>query len=74
MYFSVLDTLYFFYSMYVLFIALAQLSISGHSYWYFLYQNPVLYEFSIIGFTSLASVFAIPFVRNFLSTKQKLPF
>ncbi|WP_439488867.1 7TM diverse intracellular signaling domain-containing protein [Algoriphagus sp.] len=74
LYFSVLDTLYLFYSMYVLFIALAQLSISGHSYWYFLYQNPVLYEFSIIGFTTLASVFAIPFVRNFLSTKQKLPF
>ncbi|MCE7054860.1 ATP-binding protein [Algoriphagus sp. AGSA1] len=74
LYFSVLDTLYLFYSLYVLFIALAQLSISGHSYWYFLYQNPVLYEFSIIGFTTLASVFAIPFVRNFLSTKQKLPF
>ncbi|WP_192346377.1 7TM diverse intracellular signaling domain-containing protein [Algoriphagus sp. Y33] len=74
LYFSVLDVLYLFYSMYVLFIALAQLSLSGHSYWYFLYQNPLLYEISIIGFTSIASVFAIPFVRNFLSTKERLPF
>ncbi|MDR7129301.1 signal transduction histidine kinase [Algoriphagus sp. 4150] len=74
LYFSVLDVLYLYYSMYVLFIALAQLSLSGHSYWYFLYQNPLLYEISIIGFTSIASVFAIPFVRNFLSTKERLPF
>ena len=74
LYFSILDKLYLSYSLYVLFIALAQLSISGHSYWYFLYQNPLLYELSIIGFTSLASVCAIPFVRNFLITKERLPF
>jgi hypothetical protein len=42
LYFSGLDVLYLAYSMYVLFIALAQLSISGHSYSYFLYQNPKL--------------------------------
>jgi signal transduction histidine kinase len=74
LYFSVLDVLYLYYSMYVLFIALAQVSLSGHSYWYFLYQNPLLYEISIIGFTSIASVFAIPFVRSFLSTPERLPF
>jgi signal transduction histidine kinase len=73
LYFSVLDIIYLYYSMYVLFIALAQLSISGHSYLYFLYQNPLLYEISIVGFTSIASVFAIPFVRSFLNTQQRLP-
>ena len=74
LYFSVRDASYLYYSMYVLFIALAQLSLSGHSYWYFLYQNALLYEISIIGFTSMASVFAIPFVRSFLSTPERLPF
>jgi len=73
LYFSVLDDLYLYYSIYVLFIALAQLSISGHTYWYFLYQNPLLYEISIVGFTSIASVFAIPFVRLFLNTKEQVP-
>lgn len=73
LYFSVLDDLYLYYSIYVLFIALAQLSISGHTYWYFLYQNPLLYEISIVGFTSIAGVFAIPFVRLFLNTKKQVP-
>ena len=74
LYFSVLDVLYLSYSMYVLFIALAQLSISGHSYWYFLYQNPKLYELSLIGFSSLAGILGLSFVRQFLHTRERLPF
>src|SRR5690606_7894484 len=73
LYFSVLDVLYLSYSMYVLFIAMAQLSISGHTYWYFLNQNPKLYELSIIGFTSLAGLLGLSFVRQFLHTKERLP-
>lgn len=73
LYFSVRDVLYLYYSMYVLFIALAQLSISGHSYWYFLYQNPRIYELSIIGFSSLAGMLGLTFVRLFLHTKERLP-
>ncbi|WP_223271917.1 7TM diverse intracellular signaling domain-containing protein [Algoriphagus ratkowskyi] len=73
LYFSGLDVLYLSYSMYVLFIALAQLSISGHSYYYFLYQNPKLFELSIIGFTSLAGLLGLYFVKVFLHTKERLP-
>jgi signal transduction histidine kinase len=73
LYFSGLDVLYLAYSMYVLFIALAQLSISGHSYSYFLYQNPKLYELSIIGFSSLAGLLGLTFVKVFLHTKERLP-
>jgi signal transduction histidine kinase len=73
LYFSGLDTLYLSYSMYVLFITLAQLSISGHSYSYFLYQNPKLYELSIIGFSSLAGFLGLNFVKVFLYTKERLP-
>jgi len=73
LYFSVLDVLYLSYSMYVLFIALAQLSISGHSYSYFLYENPKLYELSIIGFTSMSGLLGLYFVKVFLHTKERLP-
>tara|TARA_R110000850_G_scaffold153234_2_gene276636 strand:- start:5458 stop:7605 length:2148 start_codon:yes stop_codon:yes gene_type:complete len=73
LYFSGLDVLYLSYSMYVLFIALAQLSISGHSYSFFLYQNPKLYELSIIGFSSMAGLLGLTFVKVFLHTKETLP-
>lgn len=73
LYFSGLDRHYLSYSMYVLFITLAQLSISGHSYFYFLYQNPKLFELSIIGFSSLSGLLGLSFVKVFLQTKERLP-
>ena len=73
LYFSGLDVLYLSYSTYVLFIALAQLSISGQTYSYFLYQNPKLYELSIIGFTSISGLLGLTFVKIFLHTKERLP-
>ncbi|WP_339922890.1 7TM diverse intracellular signaling domain-containing protein [uncultured Cyclobacterium sp.] len=72
LYFAVKDRVYLFYCFYILFIGLAQLSISGHSY--FLLQKDVfLYELSIIGFTTLSSVFVIPFIQLFLRTNEYIP-
>ncbi|WP_114752421.1 7TM diverse intracellular signaling domain-containing protein [Pleomorphovibrio marinus] len=72
LFFSVKDRVYLFYCFYILFIALAQLSISGHSY-FILWENAWLYEVSIIGFTTLSSLFVIPFVQLFLKTNVYLP-
>ncbi|WP_158861066.1 7TM diverse intracellular signaling domain-containing protein [Lunatibacter salilacus] len=72
LFFSIKDKVYLFYCFYILFIALAQLSLSGYSY-FFLWQNPYLYEVSIIGFTTLSSFFVIPFFRLFLKTSQYFP-
>ena len=72
LYFAVKDRVYLFYCFYILFIALAQLSISGHSY-FLLQKNVFLYEVSIIGFTTLSSLFVIPFIQLFLKTDKYVP-
>ncbi|SHN28118.1 7TMR-DISM extracellular 2 [Cyclobacterium lianum] len=72
LYFSVKDKVYLFYCFYILFIALAQVSLSGYSY-FFLMENAFLYEVSIIGFTTLSSIFVIPFFQLFLKTKVYVP-
>lgn len=72
LFFSIKDKVYLFYCFYILFIALAQLSLSGYSY-FFLWQNPYIYEVSIIGFTTLSSFFVIPFFQLFLKTSQYVP-
>lgn len=72
LYFSVKDKVYLFYCFYILFIALAQLSLSGYSY-FFLMENAFLYEVSIIGFTALSSIFVIPFIQLFLKTDVYVP-
>ncbi|MDN3686741.1 7TM diverse intracellular signaling domain-containing protein [Cyclobacterium jeungdonense] len=72
LYFSVKDKVYLFYCFYIFFIALAQLSLSGYSY-FFLMENAFLYEISIIGFTALSSIFVIPFIQLFLKTDVYLP-
>jgi two-component system NtrC family sensor kinase len=73
LYFSVKDELYFYYCFYIFFIGLAQLSLSGHSYYFFLGENAYLYELSIVAFTAFSSVFVIPFIRLFLKTAEYLP-
>lgn len=73
LYFSVRDKLYLSYSMYILFIALAQLSLSGHSYFFFLYSKPMLFEISIVVFSVIAGGIGVSFVRVFLKTKERVP-
>nr|MBI1229831.1 GHKL domain-containing protein [Cytophagales bacterium] len=72
LFFSIKDEVYLYYCFYILFIAFAQLSLSGYSY-PFLGQNPFIYEVSIIGFTTLSSIFVIPFFRLFLKTSEYVP-
>lgn len=73
LYLSIKDRVYFYYCFYICFICLAQLSLSGHSYHFFLNKNAYLYEISIIGFNSLSSIFVIPFIKVFLKTDFYLP-
>jgi len=73
LYFLLRDHIYFIYSSYIFFIALAQLSLLGYSYYYFLAQNPRLYELSIIGFSAISGVVGITFMRMFLKTRKFTP-
>ncbi|WP_154855782.1 7TM diverse intracellular signaling domain-containing protein [Cyclobacterium xiamenense] len=72
LYFSVKDKVYLYYCFYILFIAMAQLSLSGYSY-FFLFEDAFLYEISIIGFTTVSSIFVIPFIQLFLKTDVYVP-
>ncbi len=73
LFFMIKDKVYFFYCFYILFIGLAQLSLSGHSFYFFLDKNVKLYELSIVGFTAMSSIFVVPFIQLFLKTKEYLP-
>ncbi|MCC5938998.1 MAG: sensor histidine kinase [Lunatimonas sp.] len=72
LFFSILDKVYLFYCFYILFIGLAQLSLSGYSF-FILGHNAYLYEVSMVGFTALSSIFVIPFFQLFLKTSLYVP-
>lgn len=72
LFFSTKDRVYLFYCFYIIFIALAQLSLAGYSY-FLLGRNAFVYEVSSIGFTALSSLFVIPFFQLFLKTSLYIP-
>ncbi|MCH7414416.1 ATP-binding protein [Belliella sp. R4-6] len=73
LFFLIRDNTYFLYSVYILFIALAQTSLLGYSYYYFLNQSSDLYELSIIGFSAISGMAGISFMRKFLKTRDFTP-
>ncbi|WP_240485935.1 7TM diverse intracellular signaling domain-containing protein [Anditalea andensis] len=73
LYFIIEDKVYMYYSLYVLFIGLAQLSLLGFSHIYILGENPYLFSLSIIVFPAIAGVLAVLFIKSFLKTKYFVP-
>ncbi len=73
LYFFVKDKVYIYYCLYIVFIALAQLSLLGYSKYYIFSSNPYLYEISIVGFSALSGVLGVLFARDFLRTKVFAP-
>lgn len=73
LYFSVKERVYLFYCLYILFISATQLSLLGFSYFFFFAENAILYENSLIVFSSLSAIFGVLFVRKFLLTAKYLP-
>lgn len=73
LYFFVKDKVYIYYCLYILFIALAQLSLLGYSKYYIFNSNSYLYEISIIGFSAFSGVLGVLFARDFLRTKLFAP-
>lgn len=74
LYFFVKDRVYIYYSFYILFIALAQLSLVGYSKYYIFGSHLNLYEISIIGFSAFSGVLGVLFAKNFLQTRIFTPF
>jgi two-component system NtrC family sensor kinase len=73
LFFSVRDRVYLFYCLYIFLISAAQLSLLGYSYFFFFMENVMLFENSIIIFSSLSGIFGVLFLRDFLQTKKNVP-
>lgn len=73
LYFFVKDRVYIYYCFYILFIALAQLSLLGYSKYYIFGSYTHLYEISIVGFSAFSGVLGVLFARNFLRTEVFAP-
>lgn len=72
-YISTKDVSYLYYVNYILFIGLAQTSLSGYTYRFLFTHSPQLFHYGLIIFPALAGVFAILFIKKFLHTKESLP-
>jgi signal transduction histidine kinase len=72
-YLTVKDKTYLLYVTYIILVGLTQLSIQGYTYEYLWPNYPEIARMSVYLLTSLTSISAIPFLRNFLQTKKYVP-
>lgn len=72
-YFSIRERSYLYYVLYIFFIGLAQLTITGFAYKYFWPSSPHTSANAVVYFSALSGVFAVVFFKDFLLTKEKLP-
>jgi signal transduction histidine kinase len=72
-YVSVKDTSYLYYVAYSLLIGLTQVTLSGYTYRFILFDHPALNHMGIIVFPGLAGIIGNLFMMNFLQTKENTP-
>lgn len=72
-YVSVKDSSYLYYVAYSLLIGLTQVTLSGYTYRFILFDHPVLNHLGIVIFPGLAGVIGNLFMMNFLQTKENTP-
>ncbi|MFA6944857.1 MAG: 7TM-DISM domain-containing protein, partial [Pedobacter sp.] len=72
-YLSVKDSSYLYYVVYSLFIGLTQVTLSGYTYRFILFNSPSLNHLSIVLFPGLAGVTGNLFMMHFLQTRENTP-
>ncbi|MBE9461258.1 7TM diverse intracellular signaling domain-containing protein [Dyadobacter subterraneus] len=72
-YFSVKEQSYLYYVLYILFIGLTQLTLTGYTYKYLWPDTPAFNNLAYVMFPALAGIFTILFIKNFLHTSVKSP-
>lgn len=70
LFFSTRDSSYFVYICYLLFLTLAQISVSGYGYKYLWSHLPVLNRYSVVVTSALAGMSGIAFAIYFLHMKR----
>lgn len=72
-YVSTKEIEYIYYVLYITFIGLTQVSLSGYTFRYIFPNYPNLFQKGIVIFPSLAGIFALLFIKNFLHSKKSAP-
>ncbi len=72
-YLSVRDTSYLYYVVYSIFIGLTQITLSGYTYRFLLFDYPDLNHLGIVIFPGLAGITGNLFMMHFLQTKENIP-
>jgi len=67
------DTNYLYYVLYILFIGLGQIALSGHIYSLLIGKHPLLFKYFIVVLPALSGIFAILFIKHFLQAKMFSP-
>ncbi|WP_153796767.1 sensor histidine kinase [Foetidibacter luteolus] len=67
---STKDRSYFMYVIYLFFLGLAQLSLSGWAFKYFWSGTPWLSQYAVVFSSCLAGIFGIAFAQDFLHTRH----
>ena len=70
---STRDLTYFYYVLFVVSIALAQLTLTGYAYKYLFPNSPYLFNQAITGTGAISGLTAILFICRFLHTKVQTP-
>ncbi|MEJ7778734.1 MAG: 7TM diverse intracellular signaling domain-containing protein [Daejeonella sp.] len=70
---SVRDTSYLYYVVYSIFIGLTQITLSGYTYRFVLFDYPDLNHLGIVIFPGLAGITGNLFMMHFLQTKDNTP-
>lgn len=65
-YFSIRERSYIHLVIYIIFIGLSQLMLSGYGLYLLFPEDPALHHFFIIGFPAISGITAILFIRSFL--------
>ena len=72
-YISVKDSSYLYYVAYSLLIGLTQVTLSGYTYRFILFDHPALNHMGIVIFPGLAGIIGNLFMMNFLQTRENTP-
>lgn len=72
-YLSVKDLSYLYYVFYSLLVGLTQITLSGYTYRYILFDYPALNHLSIIVFPGVGGIVGNLFMMNFMQTKVNTP-
>jgi len=70
---SVKEKNYIYYVMYILFIGLAQTTITGYTFKFLWPDSPEFTNLATVLFSALAGCFAVLFFRSFLNTAEQTP-